>query len=39
VAQPAPVLACIAEALRDTLAEARQDACIPKVLLTDMADM
>jgi len=39
VAQPAPVLARIADALADTLAEARQDARVPPALLADMAAM
>ncbi|MCE4538476.1 type II toxin-antitoxin system HipA family toxin [Pelomonas sp. P7] len=39
VAQPAPVLARIAEALRDTLAAAHQDERIPKALLDGMAGM
>lgn len=39
VAKPAPVLARIAAALRDTLAAAKQDARLPKPLLAEMAPM
>lgn len=39
VAQPAPVLARIADALGATLAEARQDARVPPTLLANMAAM
>jgi serine/threonine-protein kinase HipA len=39
VARPAPVLARIADALRETLAAAKQDERIPKALLAEMAGM
>lgn len=39
VAKPAPVLERIADALRDTLIEARQDARIPAALLAEMKPM